>query len=336
MKHRFNVFAVTALALMMTTTATVGCKKSIQSETVSETSIASAANNSTTTGTITAQSVQVNVGGIQQFYQLTEREKWSFSFSTPADASTGFSTYFTLSVTGSLNAAQLEHAKQQAFLDNMCNLWSGTALVPVTTSFGKNGSATCTPVSAEPYALKTGWSVDLSGNSSVDVNLSNIFVASASFQERQEKKGVVTKKYSFSMGNDAETSRLSGLKIELLHNGAVVETRTDLAHTLEQNADWYYVANAGIFGNELGKYALANGVGSERKVSEILLGDVDNFAGNNGTGGTRAVIANQSFTNLALDGDYTVRISGNVKGNSFEADQSFSIEKKVVTVGGCK
>ncbi|MBC6492207.1 hypothetical protein ACFSQD_01755 [Flavihumibacter stibioxidans] len=290
-------------------------------------------------GSKTAQSVQVNVRGISRHYQILTTEPWtyqtwSYNWAERNDALASFDEYFTLTTSGNPSSGQIERGKHKAFQDNKCNFWYGTPLQVVSFIAGEEQpkTVTCTPKVPGTYPEKTGWTLEIVDGRSVDVHLTNIFVASASFLEKTTGSNSWSKKYSFSMRNDDLTSRLTDLKIELIHNGQVIETRTP-DHTLQDNANWHYEVNAGIYGNPDVFYAFDSGVGSDKSVNAIQRGEGDDFPGNDNEGGSRALIPEQTFSGLTLEGNYSVRISGVVKGNSFTADKLFSISQDLVSEG---
>ncbi|HEY8659982.1 MAG TPA: hypothetical protein VIL78_13185, partial [Hanamia sp.] len=197
-----------------------------------------------------------------------------------------------------------------------------------------NRTVTCTPKSPAIYSAKTGWTLEEITGEGISIHLTNIFIASASYLEKAKATQGWSKKYSFTMRNDDQTSRLTRLKIELLHNGVVIDSRTP-GQTLEDNVNWHYEANAGIFGNPEVYYAFESGIGSDRSVRSIQMGELDDFPKNDGLGGTRALIPDQNYTGLTLTGKYSIRISGVLKGNDFIGDKQFNITEGLVTEGEC-
>ncbi len=291
-------------------------------------------------GSKTAQSVQVNMRGISKHYQLVSEEPWlyntwSYIWAERSNALSAFEDYFTYTTSGNPSEGQIERAKHKAFQDNKCNFWFGNPLIPVVFFSGTdmNKSVNVTPL-PDTYAPKTGWLRETLNGRTIDVQVSNIFIASASYIEKAKATNGWMKKYSFTMRNEDMTSRLSGLKIELLHNGQVIETRYP-EHMLEDNINWHYEINAGIYGNPDVFYAFNSGLGSDKSVKAIQTGEGDDFPGNDFSGGTRAAIANQLFQGLTLEGNYSVQISGVIKGNSFSNDRSFVISQEIISGEEC-
>jgi hypothetical protein len=275
----------------------------------------------------------VNAVPNETAFEATETETWSFDWAGKPAAVAAFGTYFTAAVTGIVNASQLETAKHNAMnQDNKCNFWHGDPLAVSTTTFGPGKSVTCTPVSPGVYAARTGWSVVVDPAAPINVEVSEIYVASESLQIKSGKK-----KFSFTLTENS-LSRLTALTIELVRLGdpdVVLETRTlgvDFFQTLEGPITWDYEENAGTFGNTTAQASLVDG-----DVSAILASD--DFVNNDGTGGTRANIDDQSFTvDPIVDGEgtYVVRFSGTIKGNAFTKDAvTFSLDVTAVVIGGC-
>jgi hypothetical protein len=288
-----------------------------------------------------AQSIQVNVKGVRKNYQVTgtdpfSYQSWSYNWSERPEALVAFDQYFTVTTTGDPTEDQVNRGKHKAFQDNKCNFWFGIPLVQTVFVCGldQNRTVTCIPKSPATYPAKTGWTLEVINGEGITIHLSNIFIASASYLEKSKASQGWSKKYSFTMRNDDQTSRLTGLTIELLHNGVVIDTRTPV-QTLEDNVNWHYQANAGIYGNPEAFYAFESGMGSDRSVKSIEMGPLDDFSKNDEMGGTRALIPDQYYYGLKLTGNYSIRISGVVKGNDFIADKQFSIVEGVVSEGEC-
>jgi hypothetical protein len=277
----------------------------------------------------TAQSVQLSTEGLQAVYTIEGSETLSYNFGGKPAAVAAFDTYFTITgMSGGPTASQVETAKHKVFTDNACAFLKGTALAGQTVTFGAR-SVTITAKEPGIYDARTGWTVvDTSGGTSIDATVSSIFVASQSLTTKAATgKEPWTKKFSFDLGT-TEASRVSGLKIELLKDNVVVETRMP-SHAIVRGLDWTYSANAGTFGNATAQQSLV----SDSLVSAILL--ADNFAGNNGAGGSQAQVPSQTFTVPAPSSgpaNYTIRISGTVKGNAAVSDQTFSVTTSFVTI----
>lgn len=292
-------------------------------------------------GTKTAQSIQVNMKGIRKSYQLVSTDPWlyrawEYNWSERPPALSVYDAYFTLTTSGYPTEAQIERGKHLAMQDNKCNFWFGQPLQTITFICGldNNRRVISTPKSMVGYTEKTGWTLQEIQGEGLTITLTNIFIASASFMEKRKISQGWSKKYSFAMRNEDLTSRLSDLKVELLHNGEVIETRFP-EHILQDSVNWHYEVNSGPFGDAGAYYAFESGVGSDRSVGSILMGELDNFTKNDNEGGSRALVPNQTFSGLVLTGKYAVRISGVLKGNSFYADKKFSIVTDLVDEGEC-
>lgn len=282
---------------------------------------------------ITAQSAQVHTDGLAAVYYLDEGGTGArkFLFAGKPDAVAAFNTYFTYSIawtSGSAqpNASHIENAMHEAFKANKDNFRDGTALIAVATPFSRSGSKgtiTATPKAPGIYPAGTGYehveATDLT------VTVSDIFISSESYVKKSKASDKWSRKYSYSMLNPDLTSRLVGVTIELLKDGEVIETRTP-ENTVELGQDWFYEANAGTFGNATAKLDLI----TDNEVSAILA--ADDFAGNNGIGGSRGRIADQTFT-ITAAGNYAVRISGTIKGNTVDPlTQGFTVQAPAAIV----
>lgn len=282
--------------------------------------------------TITAQSAQVSVTGIDDSYVLTEGGHYRYL--------RNFDPYFTYTTTGSINATQLEGAIAAALNQNKCAFFDGTALSGGTKTFGSAAKAvTWTPRQAS-YDPKTNWTLlNAQVGDMVTIDITNLFVSSESYNlssTTSKNKTTWSNKYSFSMLDPYGASRLVGLTVAVKDSNGNIITSVNPAHTVEQGADWFYIANAGVFGNATAQ----GGLISDDSVANILL--ADDFAGNNGVGGSRGVAVGPNDPTLSLpvpliEGTYYVEISGVIKGNSFLLDQPFTVTATgaTVTTGSC-
>jgi hypothetical protein len=199
---------------------------------------------------------------------------------------------------------------------------------------------------AEVVPQYTAWSSAETGGT-VDVRFTG-FVASESFQKQSNRS-----KYSFTM-IDGGVTRARGVAATLagpasrsldLNN---VDTDGDTVHdalaVVPATANFAYVANGGVFGNSAVFSALHYATGKvKNNVNDILNGindgsPADNFAGNNNDLAARNVHGAPfagSFPGLAESGNYTITVSGTLKGNSSSADFGFNVTSNTITIGGC-
>jgi hypothetical protein len=308
-----------------------------------------------TGGSITAQSVQVHFEGVDAAYERTEAELYYFNLGL-LNLASDFDTYFTGTAAGTLSSIQITTGKSAAFEVNRCKFWSGSTLQTVVTplSLFPLKTYTATPKSPGKYPARTGWTLLVPpfeipswftgslDNKPVEVTVSDIFIAAESYVEKAKPaKNDWSRKFSFSMQDGASNSRLTELTIDLLYDDdptdevdpVIVDTRelgVDFDQTLETGEDWEYEGNGGQFGNAVAQLKLRND-----QVSEILLSD--DFKANNGIGGSRAVIEDQTYS-LSDPGDYALRFRGVVKGNSFDIatdDQPFDVTVNFVRLSVC-
>jgi hypothetical protein len=289
-----------------------------------------------------AQSVQMHATGTGAIYQITAEGTWSFDYSGLNAALAAYNTYFTVSFVGTPNSSQINAGKLAAFTQNDCNFFNGAALAVVDKAFGAN-HVISTPVAPGQYPAHTGWTFATTGGQPIQVDISDLFVASESVQVKTTGSTTTTK-YSFTLeeGNPP-VSRLESLSYTLtapdgttiVHSG---DLGTNFFQSLAFNQDWDYVQNGGVFGNLDAQTSLMDG-----DVNAILASD--SFPNNNGTGGTQAqlidsisnpLVLSYMFDTNSASGDYTLSFSGVVKGNSFVSNQPFTVTVTLVTINPCQ
>jgi hypothetical protein len=211
-----------------------------------------------------------------------------------------------------------------------------------------------TPLTPGTVAAYTAWTSEVE-TTTVDVAFTG-FVASESFQKQGSRS-----KYSFTMVDSgvsrarnvvATLQKADGLggwidiAIADLNN---VDTDADLVNDALAIApaltNFTYFGNGGIFGNSAVFAALhATGNKLANAVDNIVKGIsdgssfVDNFAGNDNdlaSGNVHGGPFASTFLGLSDSGDYRVRVSGALKGNSGLADLGFSVGSSSVVIGGC-
>ena len=316
MKNTFKLFAFFILITFF------GCQKE-ELLTAPENGSGTYSNAKVTT--ITAQSIQVNAEGIENSYQITGTETWSYDWSNKPDAVAAFDTYFELESTNlPMNDNQIETGKHQAFQNNKCNFWNGTPLLGGTwNAGGKYYTWKIKTSQPNPQPKNTGWTLVANSNATtINITLGNIFIASESYMNNGKNN-----KYSFTMGGGTEPSRLTGLTIELWKDGVLVDSRTP-GHIVELSADWLYTSCAS-FGDPTAIAALKSGMW----VSDILKLNIPKVTL---TTGSRALVDPQEWTGLEI-GNYEIKIKGVIKGNAIDgtSDKTFSVSKQMTTVGGC-
>jgi len=252
----------------------------------------------------TAQSVMINVDGATNF--VIDREKvWAFKKNTAE-------TFFE---------GGTKSQRKQVAEDQMCTFWNGGTLVSAVI-----GEITITPVAAtNPVAAQTAWKTStVSTGLDVDVNL-DITIAGESFM-KTKKWG----KYSFTLKNpydpefpEADLSRITELKIELMEGEALLETIMPAHELIEGNddnnclLDFPYYGNAGFNAGSNGEDVLEMlhmpGELDEATIGEILASD--NFNKNDGGCGNTCIGVVEPITFTLGKGKYTVVVTGKVKGN---------------------
>jgi len=143
----------------------------------------------------------------------------------------------------------------------------------------------------------------------------------------QVSKQNPTGKYSFSIGDDALTNRVTGLSITVSGTdtaGNAVNSTTATDSTIVKGEDFNYFANAGTYG-------VASSYLKEGSAVSILNGDT--FKGNDNGGADGSALSKAVMTPVDVElgaGDYNITLAGSVKGNGIDLDpQSFSVTKTI-------
>jgi hypothetical protein len=178
--------------------------------------------------------------------------------------------------------------------------------------------------------MLTAWDfVGSTGDTSALVNMDANIAGESAVSSKQWNR-----KYSFSLGEDPLDPTLSRVQNLAISVNDVVQATP--ASTVYHNTppdglvDFDYVTNAGMNGHtEL----LTNG-----DARTIL--NTDNFAGNDNGGSDGEALAWAIMDTVQLQlpvGDYTIKFTGTVKGNSGAADIPFSITQLLTIHGpGCQ
>jgi hypothetical protein len=244
-----------------------------------------------------------------------------------------------------------QHAQAQRCTFFFGGTLSGDTYTQSATLAGANGrggwvyewSYTIAPVTSAVDAY-TAWSSEETGGT-VDINFSG-FVASESFMKQSNKN-----KFSFTMV-DGGVSRARGLMASLTGVGTIDLTDTDTngdaindaVAIVAAPADFSYFGNGGVFGNTSVYGALhAATYKPANMVTNILTGvndgaNSDNFAGNNNdlaAGNVHIAPFGNTFAGLTQAGDYTISVSGILKGNNSLATANFSVASNLISIGGC-
>jgi hypothetical protein len=253
------------------------------------------------------------------------------------------------------NAPVASASQLSSFINNgpgcKCAFLDGTALpsttytqtAKVSTGSGKTAATYTytytyniapTVSSVDPL---TAWDlVNTTGGTTAEVDI-NAQIAGESVVNNTS----VGTKYSFSLlESDGITSRVTNLAVNVTDSNGNTVTSATPGSTLTQNApgalsgdpgavDFTYTTNARSNGNTS---LLQNG-----DARTIL--NTDSFAGNNngGADGSALAIANMDSVPLNVGpGDYTVTLTGTVKGNNALADTSFSVTQTIhIITPGC-
>jgi hypothetical protein len=171
----------------------------------------------------------------------------------------------------------------------------------------------------------------------------NATIASQSVVQNDAKgKKTWNRKYSFTLLNPDNSSRITDLKVTVSgtdNNGNLVSLEAYPGHTVDTNpGDFEYTGNAGTNG------VTALLVPGPAMVSDILKGNVtatdsgkDNFIPNDVVVGFVHLATMEPVTFDLGPGDYTATISGKVKGTDGALDLPFSVTQLLtISAEGCQ
>ncbi|ARK11585.2 hypothetical protein A6C57_15310 [Fibrella sp. ES10-3-2-2] len=146
-------------------------------------------------------------------------------------------------------------------------------------------------------------------------------------------------KYSFSLlADDGLTSRVTDLKITITNAEGTVVSETPISSSIVNGTDFRYMTNAGTNGNYVDLIAnttVTNYLGynaNGKMASDILL--FDSFSGNNASSNITCAKGDEVKPVLGV-GEYTVTLTGVVKGNAASNSTTVSVSKKVIVSGNC-
>jgi hypothetical protein len=314
----------------------------------------------------TAQSLSFQVTSPLDF-QITGSETWAFDRS---DAETYFNTTVSgpeVSCTPS-NRALCGAAYQPATPatppakslnpsvanSNQCTFFDGGALtVPagqetytqdVKIDLGNGNQKvtwkftwtyTVAPKGAVPE--RTAWDLISSNYEPVDVAISGFLAGQSTVLVLNDRRQALwTFKTSHTMLDPDGYPRLADPVVGFYNGDGAPIVEGPLSYTMETGVDFYYIANAGTFGdpNQLVAKGMVNDI--QGGVVPTPSGLTDNFAGNDMTGGDRAVFGETYLGTLSEPGKYSVVLSGVLKGNPGQADIGFTTTKVVtINAGDC-
>lgn len=232
-----------------------------------------------------------------------------------------------------------------------------TQTVPVNVSSGQSkGSWKFTYTyniapdpSKNPVAPRTAWNlIDSSGASTVPVEVNATIAGQSVVQNDAKGKRTWNRKYSFTLLNPDNSSRITDLKVTVSgtdSNGNPVSLEAYPGHTVDTNpADFDYTGNAGRNGNA-GLLAADPFEGmAPASVSDILKGIAsafdggkDDFTQNDVVVGYIHLATMEPVTFDLGPGDYMVTISGKIKGTDGNLDLSFDVTQHLtISAEGCQ
>ncbi|MES9683735.1 hypothetical protein CN514_22030 [Bacillus sp. AFS001701] len=168
----------------------------------------------------------------------------------------------------------------------------------------------------------TAWDLTkTTGDSTAHISITADIAGESVQVSKQNPNG----KYSFSIGDDALTNRVTGLSITVSDaaNNVISTTATD--STIVKGEDFYYYANAGTYGIATSYL--------KTEVSALKILNTDDFKGNDNGGADGSALSKAVMTPVDVElgaGDYSITLAGSVKGNGINLNpQSFSVTKTI-------
>jgi hypothetical protein len=241
---------------------------------------------------------------------------------------------------------------------NACNFWGGIALslscggpntyTQSVTINGQNGngnwkyeftynigfSATGDAYNSTP-AEKTAWDLQSNDTINADVGVTGFF-AGQSTQLKNNGSGGWSFKASHTLLDSLGASRLVDATATIKDELAVTVCTLPIVTNIVPGQEFTYLGNAGRNGTTDNLFD--NGITSNGTVNEIqdgvstaLNGKKDDFAGNNGTGGDKAVIDSDSTGTcpISAEGNYTLHVTGALKGVSGSSSLPVSVSSSI-------
>jgi hypothetical protein len=207
---------------------------------------------------------------------------------------------------------------------NRCIMWNGGSLpeynytqtVNMTKGWKFTWTYTVTGIQ-QSFDPKTAWDLESTdGGNTVTVDVGADIAGLSALTSKQHPK-----KYSFTLLDGYGVNRVQNLQ---LYVNDVLQASP--GNTIESGVDFYYETNAGSNGNTS---LLQDGM-----ASALLLGD--SFSGNNGP--ENMIWSHMDAQQFELGpGDYTLKLTGVIKGNTGSADLGFSVVKNLtISAQGCQ
>jgi hypothetical protein len=246
---------------------------------------------------------------------------------------------------------------------NSCNFWDGAALTvnplpqdnqykQFVTVNGANGNGNWkfewqyqigfADSVGGPYSPQTAWNLQTTSTTAADVTVTGFF-AGQSTQLKSNGSGGWSFKASHTMEDSFGLPRLVGAQATITDDQANVVCTLGLNTSVVNGADFTYLGNAGRNGNVGNLFddgATSNGTVNQIQggVSTALNGKKDDHAGNDGTGGDKAVIdsTTPATCSIAAEGSYTLNVTGILKGVSGSSSLGVAVSSNVcISAGTC-
>lgn len=244
---------------------------------------------------------------------------------------------------------------------NSCTFFNGGTLnvqggqatyTQSVTVSGRNGNGnwrytwTYEITTTATVAQKTAWEIVASNTQAVPVEVSG-FLAGQSTAVKSS--GPWTVKASHSLTDSTGAARLQNAQATLLKvlddDSTASVGAVPLAYTVEKNRNWLYSISLkdpmaenpelAIYGSNASQvFNNATVDDIQNGIATTLDGRKDNFAGNNGTGGERAVFTDLHVADLTEPGNYKLMVSGTLKGNDGGAAASFGVGSSITVHAG--
>jgi hypothetical protein len=241
---------------------------------------------------------------------------------------------------------------QDATTTTSCTYTKNNQTHTITTTWTYTYNYNISPTGTPPVGVATDvWPlVDTHGADTADVSLAANIAGESVVVSKQFPTG----KYSFSLFDASEANRVANLRLVITDAFGNVSYDSSLVDyplatggipstiavnypnidptTGKPTLDFYYTANAGTNLGTAGSY-LMNG----DAIFDIL--NKDCFDGNNygGSDGSACSLATMNMVVVPFGpGNYTVTLTGVVKGNDATMDEAFSVSQNIIVVTqGC-
>jgi len=247
-------------------------------------------------------------------------------------------TQDTASISGDCSVCEPCNAGSGCGTSTACPTISGQKykLTTKNASFKYTYTYDITPTTTDPVAPHTAWDLQSDSTAAAKVGVAGFFAGQSTQLKSATRSENWTFKASHTMLDSLGASRLVGATATITDASDAVICTLPIVTSVVSGQDFTYLGNAGrngivanLFDNGIAPNGTVNAI--QGGVSVALNGKTDDFAGNNGTGGDKAVIDTGSTgtCSISTEGEYTLNVTGTLKGVSGSSSLAVAVSSSI-------